>query len=98
MTRSNPSSARVVTLGQRLAVLHDVQIEIGNNVKRVQNLIEHRTVLRGGGDDNFKFSGARFEQINQRRHFHSFGPGANDGHHFNRTVGRNHGSGHCAVV
>ena len=63
---------------QGLSVGHDVEIELGVDFERGENLVEHVPVLRADADKRLD-AVARRQFGDDGRHLDGFGPGAEDG-------------------
>ena len=64
-----------------LFVLHDGKVIVGGNIERMENLIEHLTVLTGHAEGHIQF-GTLLEFQNQRTHFNRFRTGTENEHNF----------------
>ena len=72
-------------VGQVLARLHDVEVEIRMDVEQLQHLVEHLPVL--GGHANMGFDGLGLAQRGHHRgHFDGLGAGAEHDKNFQRDV------------
>ena len=68
-------------VGEVLALLHDVQVEVGGDFEEVQHLVEHLSVLTCHGHDGFELFGALLERFDEGGHLDSFGSGPEDEHY-----------------
>ncbi len=76
--RFQPFQNATGDLGQPLSGLHDVQVVVRHNGKKIQHLVQHLPML--GGDANPGIErGILCQRMNQRRHFDSFWSRAKNG-------------------
>jgi hypothetical protein len=69
-------------LEQRLSRQHQIQIVVGLNLKRVQNLIQHLAMLRGDADLHVELAGVFAQTANHRAELNRLRPGAEDQQNF----------------
>ena len=68
-------------IGQVLTLLHDIQVNIWLDIKYLEHLVEHFTMLTCYAHDGFKLFCPLLEFLNQRTHLNSFGTSTEDKHY-----------------
>ena len=63
-----------------LPLLHDIEVIIWYNVKQLQHLVEHFTMLGSYANLNFKMLGNLLKSFYQRSHLYRFRTGAKNQH------------------
>ena len=64
-----------------LQLFHYIQVEIGRDFKKLQDLVEHLSVLTGNADLCLEVFCIRFERLDERSHFYGFGARPENEHH-----------------
>lgn len=72
--------------GEGLVRTHQVEVMIGANLKRRQDLIQHAAVLGGDADAHGKFAGKAGEMPDDRAELDRFRPGSKDEKGFQRLT------------
>ena len=67
-------------LREGLILRHDVEIVVGNDLKKLEQIVEHATVLRGHADAMDDI-GVRLQRVDDRGHFDRVRARAENGHY-----------------
>ena len=57
---------------QVLTLLHDVQVKVGSDIKYLEYLVKHLSVLSGNANNSFELVGVFLEFLDQWSHFYGF--------------------------
>ena len=68
-------------IGQILALLHDVQVNIWLDIKYLEHLVEHFSMLTCDAHNRFELFCPILEFLHQRTHLNSFGTSTEDKHY-----------------
>ena len=58
--------------GEGLPRLHDVQVKVGSDIKYLEYLVKHLSVLSGNANNSFELVGVFLEFLDQWSHFYGF--------------------------